>query len=112
MDKCTKNFSIQIGIIFILNLFFCFLFNSIHGLIWVLIATCVAIFNNIFFMQKKFKILNVINWLIYLLFIVLVFYVGSQYGGDFDVFPYPAFILSAIALVITFNQKNENGNGI
>jgi len=110
MENTTKKFSIQIGIIFILNLFFCFQFNTIHGFLWVLIATCVAIFNHIFFMQKKFKILNIINWIIYILFMVLVFYVGSQYGDSFDVFPYPAFILSAIALIIVFNQKIRSDN--
>lgn len=109
MDKVTKNFILQIGVVFILNIFICFQFNTIPALLWIVIATGVVAFNHIFFMQKNFKKLNIINWIIYILFMALIFYVGLKYGGGFDVFPYPAFILSTIALVKnSISKSNSN----
>ncbi|WP_216070531.1 hypothetical protein, partial [Acinetobacter sp. TUM15509] len=98
MDKCTKKFTIQIGIIFIFNIFLYIKFDTISALWWVVIATCFVVFNHVFFKQEGFKKLNVLNWIIYFLFMILIFYVGSKYGKSFDVFPYPVFILSAFAL--------------
>lgn len=99
MDKCTKKFTMQIGIIFIFNIFLYIKFDTVSALWWIFIATCVVIINHIFFKQEKFNKLNVLNWIIYFLFIVLVLYVGSKYGNIFDVFPYPVFILSAFVLI-------------
>jgi hypothetical protein len=99
MDKCVKEFTIQIVVIFIFNIFLCIKFDAISALWWIIIATCVAIFNHIYFKQEEFKNLNILNWIIYLLFMTLVLYVGSKYGNSFDVFPYPVFILSAFAII-------------
>lgn len=85
-------------IILILNIFLYIEFDTISALWWIVIATCVVVFNHMFFKQEDFKKLNILNWIVYFLFMILIMYVGSIYGNSFDVFPYPVFILSAFAL--------------
>jgi len=99
MDKSTKKFTMQIGVIFIFNIFLYIKFNTISALWWIIIATCVFTFNYMYFKKEEFKRLNILNWILYFLFMILVLYVASKYGNSFDAFPYPVFILSALALI-------------
>lgn len=106
MDNCTKKFIIQIGVIFTFNIFLYIKFDTISALLWIVIATCVVIFNHMYFKQEEFKKLNILNWIFYFLFMILVLYVGSKYGNSFDAFPYPVFLLSAF--VLTKNLRSSS----